>query len=295
MVVAASAALGIVVLFYPFLASAMRATSPTDAWTSETPFLLVILVTLCLVAVLVEMQGQAVSSKLIALLGVLVAINAVLRFVEVGIPGPGGFSPIFFLIVLTGYVYGARIGFLMGALTLLVSSLMTGGVGPWLPGQMFVAGWIGLTAPAMRPLIQGLGGRPGSRREVAALAIFGGMWGLAFGLIMNLWFWPFMSGPADLYWQAGIGLGEVFQRYLAFYVATSLLWDVLRLAGNAALILVFGAATLRALRRFQQRFGFDYGGTPDPVEKRVSGMAGSAGGVDVPAGSLSLDQGGGVR
>ena len=177
---------------------------------------------------------------------------------------------------------------------LLVSSLLTGGVGPWLPGQMFVAGWIGLTAPAMRSLVQGLGGQPGSRREVIVLAIFGGLWGLAYGMIMNLWFWPFMSGPADLYWQAGVGLGEVFRRYMAFYVATSLLWDVLRLAGNTILILVFGAATLRALRRFQQRFGFDYTGTPAPTLERVPESEGFTGSVDVPASSLSLNRGGGA-
>jgi energy-coupling factor transport system substrate-specific component len=39
----------------------------------------------------------------------------------------------FLLIILTGYVFGARVGFLMGALSLMVSALITGGVGPWLP------------------------------------------------------------------------------------------------------------------------------------------------------------------
>ena len=33
----------------------------------------------------------------------------------------------------------------MGALTLFTSAIITGGVGPWLPGQMFVAGWVGMS------------------------------------------------------------------------------------------------------------------------------------------------------
>ena len=47
---------------------------------------------------------------------------------------------------LAGYIFGARFGFLLGVMTLLVSALLTGGVGPWLPYQMFTAGWIGLTS-----------------------------------------------------------------------------------------------------------------------------------------------------
>ena len=63
----------------------------------------------------------------------LVAVNATLRFLEVALPGPGGFSPIFPLIVLAGYVFGGRFGFLMGALTLLVSAIVTGASGPGCP------------------------------------------------------------------------------------------------------------------------------------------------------------------
>ena len=180
-------------------------------------------------------------------------------------PGPGGFSPIFVLIILTGYVFGGRFGFLMGTLTMLVSGVFTGGVGPWLPAQMFTAGWVGLSAPLARPLVRLTAGRQGSRHEVVVLAVFAGVWGLLFGAIMNLWFWPFMAGPADQYWQAGITLGETAGRYLAYYLATSLIWDALLVVGNAGLMLVFGAATLRTLRRFGHRFTYEYQPEPTPL------------------------------
>ena len=93
-----------------------------------------------------ETQSSVLDNKMIAFLGVLISINAGLRFLENAIPGPAGFSPTFFLIILVGYFFGSRIGFLMGAMTMFVSGLITGGIGPWLPGQMITAGWVGQTA-----------------------------------------------------------------------------------------------------------------------------------------------------
>ena len=214
-------------------------------------------------SLLLEVQREAVGAKSIALLGVLVAINATLRFAEVAVPGPGGFSPIFPLIILSGYVFGGGFGFLLGALTLLVSALVTGGVGPWLPYQMFTAGWIGLSAPLCRPFLRLFSSArtppaTRARMEIGALAMFAGYWGLFFGAIMNLWFWPFAVGPAQMHWMPGIGLWETLQRYLVFYVVTSLAWDLARAVGNFVLVIVAGAAILRVLRRFQMRFAFAY-------------------------------------
>jgi energy-coupling factor transport system substrate-specific component len=265
LIYALSSALGLLALVYPFVFPAVVEDTPLGmARLNEMPLMLTLLLGLCLVVLLYEAQGQGINTKLIALLGVLVAINSALRFIEVAIPGPGGFSPIFFLIILTGYVYGGKFGFLMGALTMFISALVTGGVGPWLPSQMFAAGWAGLSAPLCRPLVRGFGLEQ-HRWEVIILAIFGVIWGLLYGLIMNLWSWPFISGPANQYWAPGSGWSETLRRYGAYYLVTSLAWDTVRAVGNALIILIFAAPTLRALRRFQQRFDFVYQPTP-PVE-----------------------------
>jgi energy-coupling factor transport system substrate-specific component len=283
-----TAGIGLLALLHPFIRAAIQPEQGA-ATAVNTPLMMTVLVALCFLALLFEVQGQTVSAKTIALLGVLVAINSVLRFVEVSIPGPGGFTPVFFLIILTGYVFGARFGFLMGALTLLVSALITGGIGPWLPGQMFTAGWMGLLAPLAWLVVRLMRGRPGSRRELWLLTAFAGLGGLFFGVVINLWFWPYMIGPADQYWQAGAGLAEAVRRYAVYYVATSLLWDLFAVGGNVLLMLVFGAATLRALRRFRQRFDFEY---------RPSGLDASAypvggrGGLDTAAYSTGGGRGG---
>ena len=254
---ALSIAIGIAAFLAPFFAPIVQHTAQPQAGAATAPLLLTALVGLCFLALLFEVQGSELSAKSVALLGILVAINSVLRFAEVALPGPGGFSPIFMLIILTGYVFGGQFGFLMGTMTLLVSGVITGGVGPWLPYQMFAAGWVGLSASLLRPLIQLLGGE-GRRGELIALALFGALWGFAYGAIMNLWFWPYATGPSQQIWTPGTGLAETLRRYLAFYVLTSLVWDALGAAGNVLLILAFGAPIVRALRRFRDRLGFVY-------------------------------------
>lgn len=256
---------GIVALLYPFFSTQDNLSIQAGQQRSaDMPLMLTVLMSLALLVLIYEVQSQAANPRLIALLGVLVAINASLRFLDIAIPVPGGFSPIFFLILLTGYVYGARLGFLMGVMTLVVSAILTGGVGPWLPAQMFTAGWVGMSAAVLRSLNRSLHliGKPG---EIWALAEFGAIWGLLFGAIMNLWTWPFIAGPPDQYWTVGIGLADTLRRYASYYLVTSFVWDMARAVGNFLMIIVFGAPALRALYRFKRRFTFRYLPSPAPI------------------------------
>ncbi len=262
LIYALSTAIGLVAFFYPFVAITLNNTQSLQvmgqAHMGDAPLVLTMLVGLSFVALLFDIQGQTVNTKVVALLGVLVSMNAILRFIEVALPGPGGFSPIFVLIVLSGYVYGGRFGFQMGVMTLVVSALITGTIGPWLPYQMLTAGWVGLTAPLCLPLVQAVGGQEHKGREAIVLALFGALWGFIYGAIMNIWFWPFMTGPAAQSWSPGVGIIEGLQRYALFYVVTSLGWDIFRAAGNGLLIGVLGVPVLRVLRRFHRRFDFTY-------------------------------------
>ncbi|WP_374689492.1 ECF transporter S component [Promineifilum sp.] len=246
-----AALIGVVALFYPFFLPALPAAGLDEPAlrASETPLLATLLVTLCLAVLLVELQGQAAGAKTVAALGILVAATATLRFIEVGIPGPAGFSPIFAPILLGGYVFGARFGFLLGSMTMLVSAIITAGVGPWLPYQMFTAGWVGLTAgwlPHPRA----------PRAQVALLIAAGFLWGFIYGAIMNLYTWPFLAGDPRLTWTPGAGLSAALGRYAAFYVATSLVWDAAAAAGNVILLAALGWPAIRALARFRDRLQF---------------------------------------
>jgi energy-coupling factor transport system substrate-specific component len=247
-----SAAVGVLAFVYPFFTDISRQPH-AHAHSQDAPLVTAALVGLSVVALLVELQGRAISAKTVALLGVLVAIASVLRFVETAVPMPGGFSPIFAPIILAGYVFGGRFGFLMGAFTLLASALITGGVGPWLPYQMFTAGWAGMTAGWL-----GKGSKIRERRfEITLLCVLGFVWGLLYGAIMNIYFWPFAAGSAAQTWVPGLSLWETLGHYAVFYAVTSLAWDLARAVGNVALILLLGPATVRALSRFRKRFHFE--------------------------------------
>jgi energy-coupling factor transport system substrate-specific component len=244
--------IGLLAFTYPLVIAGLASNSRLNLAPQATDSTLVtmVLLLICLGVLLTEVQGQAVNAKVVAALGVLVAVASVLRLLETAVPGPGGFSPIFVPIILAGYVYGPRFGFLMGTLTLFTSALLTGGIGPWLPYQMFAAGWVGMSAGWLPKI--------GDRRiELTILAAFAFAWGVLYGFILNLYFWPLMTGDPSMSWLPGTSFGETIARYGAFYLASSFAWDVARAIGNLLLMLAIGLPAVRALGRFKDRLTFE--------------------------------------
>ena len=199
--------------------------------------------------VFVEASTRRLDSRRFALLAAIAAIDAALRLVLV--TGLGGFSPIFFLILAAGYVYGPSYGFLAGAVALLASAVATGGIGPWLPYEMLGCGFVGLAA--------GLAGlrRSGSVswRDIAVLAAVGAITGFAYGALLDVWDWTaFYRGTPGFGWQPGLSLPAALARFGRFYLATSLLYDSFRAIGNALAVIVLGAPVLAGLVRMRSRF-----------------------------------------
>jgi energy-coupling factor transport system substrate-specific component len=240
--------IGLAAFLYPFFVPHQGGGFEAMAHAQDAPLLFAAIVVLCLTAALNSLSAGLMNVKLIAVLGILTAANAVLR----GVPGPGGFSLVLILPILCGYAFGPTFGFLLGVFSLAVSAFIGFGIGPWLPYQMLAAGWVGL----LSGLLPRLHTRP--RSEALMLAVWGLVVGFAFGALMNIWFWPFLFSPgqSQLYWQPGLGLVEALKRYALFYAVTSLWWDLVRAIGNFVLLLALGVPVLRLLRRFRQRFHF---------------------------------------
>jgi energy-coupling factor transport system substrate-specific component len=241
---------GLLAFALPFLISALpNAAGEVSSRTVEASLLLALIVggsLIVAVAELVRGPGSGNQARSVALLSSLVAIDATLRLVPTFL----GASPIFALIVLVGYVFGPRFGFVMGALTLLLSAAITAGVGPWLPFQMLCTGWIGFISGWLPRWTS-------ARAELAAAAALGALMGFAYGALMNLYSWPFaapgVTTDVGLYWSPGLSLLESIQRYATFYVATSLVHDATRAIATALLIVIAGAPVIRLLRRFHAR------------------------------------------
>ena len=237
-------AVGLVAFGWPFFTEPGSALD--NSHSGDAPMVFVVMLPLLAAVVLAELTSGGMDAKAVAMLGMLSAVGGALRALG---PGTAGLEPSFVVIILGGRVFGRGFGFVLGAVTLFTGALITGGVGPWLPFQMIAAGWVGFFAGCLPP------GR--GRLEVAWLTAYALAVGMAFGLVMNLWFWPFASYGPEVSFVAGDALAENLTRYLTFYVTTSLAWDVGRGLLNALVVVLAGTALLRALRRASRRAAFD--------------------------------------
>ena len=242
--IAATAVLSLAMFAWPLL---IQTTSADEKRVAQTVFIL--LMPLMLVLVLVEFASGELDSKQLAMLGVLTALNAVVRVLGAG---TSGIETAFFLIVIGAFVFGSGFGFLLGSGSLLVSALLMGGVGPWLPFQMMAAGLIGLAA--------GLLPKSKSRWvELATLVAFAIVGSYIYGALMTLWNWPFLLGVGtDISYLPGAGIIENFARFIKYELLTGgLLWDTGRAITTSVLILITAPALLTTLKRAARRAGIN--------------------------------------
>lgn len=236
--------IGVVAFGWPFIIQPGAALDTSHS--GDAPMLFVVVLPLLAAVVLAELTAGGMDAKAVAMLGMLAAVGGALRALG---PGTAGLEPSFAVIILGGRVFGRGFGFVLGALTLFAGALITGGVGPWLPFQMIAGGWVGFFAGCLPP------GR--GRAEVGWLASYSFVVGLAFGALMNLWFWPFASYGPETSYVAGGPLSTNLAHYFVFYVTTSFPWDLGRAVLSLLVILLAGGALLRALRRASRRAAFD--------------------------------------
>ena len=197
--------------------------------------------------VVVQISSQQLDAKSVALLGVLSALIAALRPLGAGAVG---IEPMWFILILSARVFGASFGFLLGMISMFVSALLTGGIGPWLGYQVFAAAWIGLLAGALPKTLRG-------GRELMMLIIYAIFASAAFGILMDLQFWPWALGSStQLSYLPNGDISENVSRFITFHFATSMAWDIPRAIFTSILIAAAGKAVLSALRRTRTRAAF---------------------------------------
>ncbi|WP_245604219.1 ECF transporter S component [Nocardioides aequoreus] len=244
-VLAAASLAGLMMFCWPLLLQV-----PPDAGTVQPPFLFVALLPVIVVVCLAELTEGGMDSKVLAMLGVLTAINAVMRGLGAGL---AGIETVFFLLILGGRVFGPGFGFVLGCTSLFASALLTGGVGPWLPFQMVASAWVGMCAGLLPRGVRG-------RREIVMLVVYGVVAAYAYGLLMNLNGWPYALGievpghEGTLSFVPGAPLLENLHRFGLYTLLTSTGgWDTGRALANSLAVVLLGPAVLTTLRRAVRR------------------------------------------
>lgn len=238
-------AIGVAAFGWPLLADELSGL----AHSGDAPWLFALLLPLLLAVAVATVSESGLDAKAVAMLGVLAAAGAALRPLGAG---TAGLEPMFFLMVLAGRALGPGFGFVLGAVTIFASALLTGGVGPWMPFQMLAMAWVTMGA-GLLPGAERLRGRA----EVCMLAAYGAAAAFCYGLVMNLHGWPYIAGlGTGISFVPGDPLPENLARFVAYATATSLGWDVMRAALTTVLILTLGGMVLRALRRAIRRSAF---------------------------------------
>ena len=241
---AVTSVFGVVAFGWPLLIH--QHAGVNSAHSSDAPWIFVALIPLLIAIVMAELSEGGIDAKAIALLGILAACFAALRIAS---PGIDGFEPEWFLLILAARVFGRGFGFVLGALAFLVSALVTGGIGPWLPFQMLAAAWIGFGAGSLPPA-RGL-------NERMLLAGYGAVAALVYGLLVNFWFWPFVGTDTTYAFVPGAGVAVNLHRFLLFDLTTSMGFDLTRAVTCVVLIMILGRPVLAALRRAARRAVFE--------------------------------------
>ncbi|AXJ08664.1 ATP-binding cassette domain-containing protein [Arthrobacter sp. PM3] len=235
-VLAAANLVALAAFCWPLLAAAL----PGDA-AAALPYAAMAIAPVAAVAVVVSLDGSVRSAHTVALLGVLAAIGSAVRVASTGV---GGVEAVFILLILAGRAFGARFGLLLGAATIAVSSVVWGGIGPWTPFQIFACAWVGAGAGLLPRRVRG-------KAELWMLCGYGALASYAFGLLTNLWFWPFAVGAGTgISYVPGAPLSTNLSSFLLYSLLTSTAgWDTLRAITTIVGITLVGRAILAALRR----------------------------------------------
>ncbi len=175
-------------------------------------------------------ESTPTGSKEVAFVAILGAISAASRIPFAGVPS---IQPSTFIIMVTGAVFGAYAGFMVGMETALLSNFFLG-QGPWTPWQMLAWGLAGIVGSLLHRWV--------TRRNfpyVIMVASF--LYAYVYGIIMNLWYWLAFVFP------------HTWQSFLAVW-SLSIYFDTLHAIGNVIFADLFAMQLVKILNRYRTRF-----------------------------------------
>lgn len=181
----------------------------------------------------ISFEGRKPQARELVVIAVLCGIGVVGRAAFFMLPQ---FKPMTAIVIIAGVALGGESGFLVGAMTMLVSNILFS-QGPWTPWQMMAMGLIGCLAGVLFPK----GCLPGTR---VSLTVFGGLAALLiYGGIMN---------PASaIMWQ-----GDLNWQILLTYYISGLPFDLIHAAATMIFLWLLADPLLEKLERIKTKYGF---------------------------------------
>ncbi|HON36212.1 MAG TPA: ECF transporter S component [Methanothrix sp.] len=218
------------VLFFACIYGLMHSESPLG-FLGNWLLMLALVVVGIIGAFIVEYENGNLSSKEVSVVAALGALSALSR-----IPFATflSFQPCTFFVIISGYVFGPVCGFMVGALTALLSNMFLG-QGPWTPFQMISWGLIGASSSLLGRYKVGM----------LYLMIWGLFWGFLYGWLMNIWFF----------------VGYVYPWTITTFIVTninSFFWDLSHGIANIFFLSMFGQEAITILERYKKRFRIDF-------------------------------------
>ena len=180
----------------------------------------------------VAFEGRRPQARELVILSTLSALAIGGRAVFFALPG---FKPVAALVILVGVAFGAEAGFLVGAVTMLVSNVLFG-QGPWTPWQMFAMGIIGLTSGVL--FRKGL-----LNRDRLSLSVFG-------GVSIFLLYGGILNPTSVLMFQGTPTLKMILTTYI-----TGLAADSVHAAATVFFLWFLSESLLKKLDRVKVKYG----------------------------------------
>lgn len=179
---------------------------------------------------MIRFEKRRLTGRELVILAILAALGAVGRIPFATLPSV---QPTTFIIIITGIVFGAESGFVVGTLAAIVSNLFLG-QGPWTPWQMYAWGMVGFLSGILK--------NTWFLKKTGGQIIFGICSSFLFSWIMNIWI--ILDLVQNFQWT------EV----IAYYIS-SFPFDISHALSTAFFIIIFGKDWIKILSRFQRKYG----------------------------------------
>ena len=187
------------------------------------------IVLLSLLLFMCGFERKRTGTRKLVLTAIMTAIAVAGRFVFYALPGV---NPISAVTVAAAIYLGRESGFMIGALSALISNIYAG-QGVWTPFQMFSWGIIGFLAGAFAPAL---------KKSRMILCLYGFISGAAFSLLMDVWSVIWMNGSFS------------WKMYLAA-LATALPYTLIYCASNVIFLLIIEKPFGKKLGRVIKKYG----------------------------------------